>query len=176
MATQKDVRIPTLALHALRRSLARESGPEAATRALQDAGHAAGDILVDRLGRNSADQDLGSTPTASFWERLATLFRELGWGSMHHEEVHPGIGALVASDWFEVDPSRDRTTCPFTTGVLANILGRTAGRDVAVMQVDGPGPQSGSVRFLFGSADVLTEVYGGLRDGRDLESALATLG
>ncbi|NIP81469.1 MAG: hypothetical protein GWM90_20525, partial [Gemmatimonadetes bacterium] len=53
--------------------------------------------------------------------------------TVEHEELHAGVGTLTARDWFEVDPASSTPACPFSTGVLANILGRVAGQDVAVM-------------------------------------------
>lgn len=175
MATQRDIRIPADSIRAVRRALSTAVGPDAAGRGLQEAGFAAGDALFERIARDTAADDAGSTPARSFWDRLAAMFRELGWGTMRHEEVHPGVGALVVTDWFEVDPSATRATCPFTTGVLANLLGRLAGGDVAVMQAECTGHQPGCARFLFGSADVLNGVYAGLREGRDLDAALSML-
>lgn len=174
MAATRDIRIPADSILTLRRSLVRQLGAEAAGRALQEAGNAAGDAIHDRLARTG--DDLAGTPRESFWARLTGLFRELGWGTLEHQELHPGVGALVAREWFEVDRDARRPSCPFTTGVLANILGRVAGGDVAVLQVECLDAAPGCVRFLFGSGDVLQAVYGGLREGRDLDAALATLG
>lgn len=173
MAT-RDIRIPVDSILSLRRSLTRQLGAQATAHALQEAGSAAGDAIHHRLARGG--NDLGTTPRESFWTRLSDLFRELGWGTVEHQELHPGVGALVARDWFEVDPDARRPSCPFTTGVLANLLGRVAGGEVAVLQVDGPDAAPGTARFLFGAGPVLESVYGGIREGRDLETALASLG
>ena len=175
MAT-RDIRLPADAILALRRTLVREVGAEATARALQEAGNAAGDALHARLARSSEGDGLGQTPSGSFWDRLAGLFREMGWGTAEHRDLHPGVGALDVRDWFEVDPGGRRASCPFTTGVLANILGRVAGGEVAVLQVDLPDGAAGGCRFLFGGADALQRLYGGLREGRDLEAALGSLG
>jgi predicted hydrocarbon binding protein len=174
MGTQRDIRIPADSIHALRRSLSTTLGAGAANRTLQEAGFAAGDALYERITREVAE-DAGATPATSFWDRLASILRELGWGAMRHEEVHGGVGALVVTDWFEVDPGARRAACPFTTGVLANLLGRLAGEDVAVLQTDCADGQPGCARFLFGSAGVLDGVYAGLREGRDLDAALSML-
>jgi predicted hydrocarbon binding protein len=176
MGTNRDIRIPADSLHAMRRSLYQELGAEAAGRALQEAGYAAGDMVFDRLARASSEADLAGTPSTSFWDRLSSLCRELGWGAVRHEELHPGVGALVATEWFEVEAGRARALCPFTTGVFANVLGRVAGQDVAVLQVDCVGEHAGCARFLFGSEQALQGVYAGLREGRDVEAALSTLG
>lgn len=175
MATNTDIRIPADSMHALRRSLSSELGGEAAGRALQEAGYAAGDALYDRLARTLGQDGLEATPSSSFWDRLASLFRELGWGAVRHEEMHPGVGAIVATDWFEVAGATGQARCPFTTGVLANLLGRVAGGDVAVLQVGCQGEEPGCARFLFGSGAALDGLYSGLREGHDLETALDAL-
>ncbi|HUG40598.1 MAG TPA: hypothetical protein VMM12_08940 [Longimicrobiales bacterium] len=176
MAATRDIRIPADAILSLRRTLLREVGAEAAGRALQEAGNAAGDALFDRLARGTEADGFGGTPSASFWDRLTAVFREIGWGTVEHRGLHPGVGALDARDWFEVDPHAARPSCPFTTGVLANILGRVAGGEVAVLQVPLPDAEPGSCRFLFGGPQALQRLYGGLREGRDLETALGALG
>lgn len=173
MASNRDIRFPTAAVLALRNTLRQEVGAQAATLALQKAGHAAGDALFERL---DGDQPLDETPGATFWNRLSALFKEIGWGGVTHQEVHPGIGALVATDWFEIDPSATTPACPFSTGVLANILGHVAGQDVAVMVVPCDPPADGCCRFLFGAGPVLQEVYTGLREGTELQAALGALG
>jgi predicted hydrocarbon binding protein len=173
MASYREIRIPAASVLTLRSTLRQEVGAQAATLALQKAGHAAGDAFFDRLEQDGAFED---TPQATFWSRLSSLFDEIGWGTVEHEDVHAGVGALLARDWFEIDPAASTPTCPFTTGVLANILGRVAGQDVAVMAVPCEGDEDGCCRFLFGAGPVLQQVYSGLRDGDRLETALATLG
>jgi predicted hydrocarbon binding protein len=176
MVTNRDIRIPADSILATRRALQREVGPEAAGRALQEAGYSAGDAIYERLRRTTDDDALADTPSSAFWDLLSSIFREMGWGAMRHEEVHQGVGGLVATDWFEVEPDVDRPRCPFTTGVLANLLGRLADGDVAVMQVPCDEGQAGCARFLFGSQHVLDELYSGLRSGRDLAASLSSLG
>ena len=172
MASNREIRVPTDSIAALRTTLRQEVGAQAATVALQKAGHAAGNALFERLDR---DDGLSQTPQATFWSRLSGLFREMGWGTVEHEELHPGVGALVARDWFEVD-SPARPNCPFSTGVLANILGRVAGQDVAVMVVACEDHTAGCCRFLFGAGPVLQQIYGELREGRELKASLVALG
>ena len=172
MDSNREIRIPAASVLALRTTLKREVGAQAATLALQKAGHAAGDALFHRLDRDDA---LDETPQATFWSRLSSLLKEIGWGTIEHEELHPGVGALHATDWFEVDPEAATPTCPFSTGVLASILGQVAGQDVAVMVApcsDG----DRCCRFLFGAGPVLQPLYAGMRDGAELETALGALG
>lgn len=172
MTATREIKLPVQSILALRRALIRQVGPEAAIRALQEAGHAAGDALFDRLGPDT--DSIGETPLNTFWERLDALFRELGWGTTDHQTPHPGVGALVARDWFEVEDS-GRPSCPFTTGMLANVLGRAAGGEVAVLQVACDNGGTRCVRFLFGAPQVLDRLYSGLREGQDVESGLAAL-
>jgi predicted hydrocarbon binding protein len=174
MPATRDIQIPAESILALRRALVRQVGREAADRALQEAGHSAGDALFARLGGDAGQ--VGDTPLQTFWDRLAGLFRELGWGSVEHQTPHPGVGALEARDWFEVDESASRPTSPFTTGLLANLLGRAAGGEVAVLQVACEGSGARCARFLFGAPPVLDRLYSGLREGQDVDAGLAALG
>jgi predicted hydrocarbon binding protein len=174
MASTRDIRFPVDSVRALRRTLIREMGPDAATRALQEAGHAAGDALFQRLGEDA--DAIGQTPQDTFWHRLADLFRELGWGTVRHETPHPGVGALVASEWFEGEEDGGAGAAPFTTGVLANVLGRAAGGEVSVLQVPCEADDGRCLRFLFGAPAVLDRLYSGLREGADVETSLGALG
>lgn len=174
MAATRDIQLPAESILALRRALVRQVGREAADRALQEAGHSAGDALFGRLGQDP--EDIGATPIETFWDQLSTLFRELGWGNVEHRTPHPGVGELQARDWFEVGDATGRPTCPFTTGLLANVLGRAAGSEVAVLQVDCDGDAPRCVRFLFGAPAVLDRLYADLREGRGVEAGLAALG
>lgn len=173
MTARRDIQLPAESILAFRRSLIRQLGRDPAIRALQEAGHAAGDALFDRIGQDTDTVD--TIPRDTFWVRLAAVFRELGWGTVEHESPHPGVGALRARDWFEVEESATQPLCPFTTGVLANILGRVADADVAVLQVacDNGGPRC--ARFLFGAPTVVDRLYSGLREGQDVGAGLATL-
>ena len=173
MASNREVRIPAASILQLDTTLRDEVGPEAATLALQSAGHAAGDLFFERLER---DGGLDETPQETFWSRLSALFREMGWGTVEHQEIHPGVGALRATDWFEVDPEGGTPTCPFSTGVLAKILGRVAGADVAVMVIPCEEEDPRCCRFLFGAGATLQQVYAELREGAGLETALSALG
>lgn len=173
MPATRDIQLPAQSILALRRALVRHVGADTAVRALQEAGNAAGDTLFERLHHD--DDDIGDTPLQTFWDRLAAVFRELGWGAVEHQSPHPGVGALVAHDWFEAEESARTPSCPFTTGVLANILGRVAGGEVAVLQVACDGGGARCVRFLFGAPQVLDQLYTGLREGNDVEAGLAAL-
>jgi predicted hydrocarbon binding protein len=173
MAATRDIQLPAQSILAIRRALMRQTDAATAIRALQEAGNTAGDALFERLAHNGDHP--GDTPLETFWNRLAGLFRELGWGTVEHRAPHPGVGALVARDWFEIEDGARNPSCPFTTGALANILGRAAGSEVAVLQVTCDDGSPRCVRFLFGAPEVLDRLYDGLREGRDVEAGLAAL-
>jgi hypothetical protein len=111
MGTNRDIRIPATPSTPCAAPSIR-SWAQSRRAALQEAGYAAGDALFDRLTRAASESDIAGTPSASFWDRLSSMCRELGWGTVRHEELHPGVGALVATDWFEVEPDRARALAP----------------------------------------------------------------
>ena len=182
-ARPPELALPVASLAALRRSLAASVGADDAARALQAAGVAAGDALYQML---TLVPGSSSTPPAQpaewseavFWRRFAELFEKRGWGHLNWQLMHPGIGALDAPDWVEADPavSAQRPSCFFSAGLLANLLGRVSGEDVAVLEVDCRSRGDDRCRFLFGSPVVLDAVYGHLRAGSGVAGAIAALG
>src|SRR5690625_6458991 len=112
----------------LRRALEETVGPEQTALALQRAGQSSGDILFEHLHEDSTTGTLAELGEEVFWERLYTHFVEEGWGGMHFEEIHKGLGSLTSPDWLEADPNEGapRPSCHFTTGLLANLFGRIA--------------------------------------------------
>lgn len=178
-STTPELALPTAALAALRRFLMAELGADLGARALRQAGHAAGDALYPVLvGAADAQEDsAASLPETTFWRRLADLFAARGWGRLEREDLHPGIGALGTHDWMEADPETGavRPGCHFTTGLLANLLGRAAGAEVGVIEVECRSRGDLRCRFLFGGRDALDVVYEALRSGGNLEESLARL-
>lgn len=178
-----ELAIPVASLTALRHALADEVGDDAAARALQIAGVAAGHAFYDTLthaasaGGRNGEQDPSDWSEATFWRRLADLFERRGWGRIRTAQVHTGIGALDAFDWVEAQPESGapRPTCFFTAGLLANLLGRVVGDDVAVLEVSCRSRGDDHCRFLYGSPETLDVVFSRIRNGADVEETLATL-
>jgi len=170
-----QIALPAASLHAMRRALEAELGPTGAARALQNAGHAAGDAFHAILAGHG---DASELPESEFWRRLNDLFAERGWGRLHFEPEHPGIGSLESSDWAEADPgaASPHPCCHFTAGLLANLLGRTAGQDVGILEVECRSRGDLRCLFYFGGAEALQRVYVALQEGRSAESALTELG
>lgn len=185
--TPLELALPVASLAALRRALHDEVGAEKAARALQQAGFAAGDavhaLLVGRAagGQDAAGPDaaeaLAKLPGSVFWRRLNDLFASRGWGQLAHEDLHPGVGALESSDWVEADPETgaSRPSCFFTAGLLANILGRTAGQPVGVLEVECRSRGDLRCRFIFGGPAAIDSVYAATLEGQSVEESLARL-
>jgi predicted hydrocarbon binding protein len=173
-----ELDLPVASLLALRRALEAELGADTAARALQQAGHAAGDALFAAFAGSVRDGDVADLDEAEFWRRLRDLFADRGWGTLHFEDIHPGVGALESSDWAEADPAEGalRPSCYFTAGLLANLLGRTANEDVGILEVECRSRGDLRCRFLFGGHAALEWIHGELSAGRDVESTLADLG
>jgi predicted hydrocarbon binding protein len=172
-----DIRLPVASLAAVRSALSEAVGADAAANALQKAGYAAGDAVFEHLVSTAGDTDVADLPLSEYFRHLAQIFRQLGWGELRHEAVHAGVGALETTDWFEshtVTAAR-RPSCFFTTGLLANLLGRTAGADVAVLQTECRSRGDDRCRFLFGSREALSAVYTSLVDGQSVDASLAAL-
>jgi hypothetical protein len=60
--------------------------------------------------------------------------------------------------------------------VLANLLGRVAGSDVAVLEVECRSRGDQRCRFLFGGAIAVYALYDRIAAGTETEAALAELG
>jgi hypothetical protein len=185
-----ELAIPAASLTALRQALIEDVGPEAAARALQQAGFAAGDAIFAMLAGPAAQAHAASDsetdvhadavarlPGSVFWRRLSDLFASRGWGRLIHEDIHPGVGCLESSDWIEADPAAgaSRPSCFFTVGLLANLLGRVAGQPIGVLEVECRSRGDLRCRFLFGGSAAVEPIYAATLEGRTVEESLAEL-
>jgi hypothetical protein len=177
-----ELAIPVDSLTALRKALADEVGDDAAARALQVAGVAAGYAFFDTLahagspGGRTGESDPAGWSESVFWRLLGDLFERRGWGRLRNGQLHAGVGAIDAFDWVEAQPGAAlRPSCFFTAGLLANLLGRVVGNDVAVLEVTCRSHGDDHCRFLYGSPETLDVIFSRLRKGADVEETLATL-
>jgi predicted hydrocarbon binding protein len=171
----------------LRLALEDTVGPDAAARALQQAGHEAGNAIFAILSGGATHEGvsedstiadgLGTIEEAAFWQRLSDLCVERGWGQIRFEEVHPGIGALESADWAEADPMAAalRPSCHFTVGLIANLLGRVAGNEVGVLETECRSRGDLNCRFLFGGRHALDQLYTGISAGDTVTDLIADL-
>lgn len=172
-----EMTLPVASLAALRDGLVEAVGAEAASQALRHAGHAAGDTFFAIL--QSGEGDAADRSASRFWTDLERLFASRGWGRMSFTPAHDGVGSLEASDWAEANadsaPGAAATSCHFTTGVLANMLGQVAGGEVAVLEVECRSRGDERCRFLFGGAEAVYRVYEDMAAGTAADHALAQL-
>lgn len=170
--------LPALSLPALRRALAGEAGADAAARALQAAGMAAGDALHAELARQQGGLEaLRALPFSAFVEQLSARLEEDAWGTLAADRLHTGVGVLESADWAEAEAgsAEARPSCFFTTGMLANLLGAAAGAELAVLEVECRSRGDARCRFAFGGEAALVGLHGSLAGGLDLESSVGRL-
>ena len=169
-----ELALPVAALSALRHALAGRVGDDEAAHALRAAGHAAGNVLAGIL---ASPQDNSALAQSAYFRRLADLFANRGWGHFAHERPHPGVAVLQAGDWVEADPefAAQRPSCFFTTGMLANILGRAAGAEIAVYEVECRSKGDARCRFLIGAPETLQHLHESATEGASVESLVAAL-
>jgi uncharacterized protein len=163
--------------------------------ALQDRSSAEAAALVRQVGFETGEgflqafshwlehhrQDPGADPATlaadDFWHHLSAFFGSLGWGRIEFEQLHAGVGALTSTSWAEADAASGarQPMCHFTTGMLADLLSRLIGSDLAVLEVSCRSRGDASCRFLIGGAEALQMVFEGLRQGQPVESAVESL-
>src|SRR5690606_12264438 len=122
----------------------------------------------DAADTGAAAEALGRTPGSVFWRRVSDLFATRGWGRLAYESLHPGIGCLESSDRVEADPAAgaSRPSCFFSAGLLANILGRTAGQPVGMLEVECRSRGDLRCRFIFGGSAAIDPIYAATLEGR----------
>lgn len=147
---------------------------------LRDLGLALGepltDLLEQRVGESSGS-DMADVEQDEFWNGLARLFSELGWGQLTHETPRPGVGGLVAREWWESAGERSAAhpACHLTTGALAELLRRVAGHTVAVLEVECRTRGDDACRWVFGGEETLEQVFREMQDGASYGRALDAL-
>ena len=165
------------ALSGLRHVLEREYG-DSATAALQEAGFVAGDevfdVFAEWLAKEAGVQDPGDLDAQYLAQILTDFFTSLGWGTVNIEQLGSAGLAIDSSDWAEADPEEPSPmpACHITAGMLAGFLGRLAGLEVAVMELECRTRGDSRCRFLAGSAETLQAVYDGVNSGRDYREVL----
>ena len=170
-----DVRLPAGGLAEFRRAI-EETATQDAVSALREAGRRlAADVEVAIAERS--DAPLPALTLSQFWSEMQRYFDDYGWGRIDHQEVNEGVGAVVAYDWAESDPTESRGApgCHISTGLLAELLTRAVGKPVAVLEVDCRSQGHDVCRFLFGSPTTLLLVHKKLAQAGNLEDALTQL-
>jgi hypothetical protein len=165
------LRLPADGVGRLPTALAQGRSPYDTALLLREIGYALGGSLGDAFEAGLADEqpagEGGQLTADAYWQALAAFFRSLGWGELRFRQLHPGVGALEADGWADADGH-------LSTGILAELLSRTAGSEVAVLSA--PTAEADSPRFLFGSAETLQALYENLRHGGTIDAAVGRLG
>jgi predicted hydrocarbon binding protein len=164
------------ALRQLHDSLLRDAA-DAAVPILQEVGFAAGEgiyrafcaWLPGETGLARPDDlDAGRLNDV-----LSAFFQATGWGSVTVAPLGNAALAVDSSDWAEADPgSADAPMCFFSSGMLADFLGRLSGEPVAVMEVECRSRNDPRCRFLSASPDTLNTVYEQMTQGKGYAEAL----
>ena len=103
----QEVVVPTNMFTVLRRELEKEAGTLPAVRALHHAGYEAGTSAADTFRAGADGDGVPGLAVGSFWERIERFFGRRGWGTLKHEDAHPGVGVLRSPDWVEAQDERD---------------------------------------------------------------------
>lgn len=175
--------LPKATLGAVHRAVGSTHSPAEAAALLRQIGFETGQEFLQAFRhwlehhRQEAGADPASLSTEEFWSHLSAYFSSLGWGRMDFEQLHSGVGALSSQDWAEADAHEGgrQPACHFSTGMLADLLSRLIGADLAVMEVDCRGRGDARCRFLLGGAEALQRVYAGLRQGNGVDAAVRGL-
>lgn len=180
---QQLLQFPPSTLAAVHRAALQDRSPAEAAALVRQIGFETGEGFLEAFSRwlEHHRQDPGADPSTlaadDFWHHLSAFFGSLGWGRMEFEQLHAGVGALTSSQWAEAEGGSGarQPMCHFTTGMLADLLSRLIGSDLAVLEVACRSRGDASCRFLVGSAEALQAVFESLRQGEAVDQAVRSL-
>ncbi|HEU5261022.1 MAG TPA: V4R domain-containing protein [Gemmatimonadales bacterium] len=164
------------ALRQLRQSLLRDA-PDIAVTILQDTGFAAGEGMYQAFCAWLPVQAGVARPeelaAARMSEVLSAFFRFAGWGTVTVAPLGAAALAVDTRDWAEAEPgSAQVPMCFFSTGMLADFLGRLSGEPVAVLEVECRSKSDARCRFLSAAPETLNRVYEQMAQGQSYEAVL----
>jgi hypothetical protein len=175
----RQVQLPAALFHSLLSAVVADRSLPDAVDLLRQAGYDAGAELhaqlLEWIERSEAVGSLESLPVPRFWSGFTAFWESLGWGGLQHREAHEAVTELTSPDWAEADAVPNRLGCQVTTGLIADLLSRVAGQDVAVIEVECRGRGDARCRFLIGAPATLSALHGQLLEGRSPEVVLAHL-
>lgn len=157
------VAVSPRALHALR--------DRAGAEALQEAGYAAGEATfqafaawLPQVAGVDHPSDLAAPRLA---EVLSQFFSALGWGTMQVTALGQAAVAVDAERWAEAAPDAhlEAPSCFFTSGMLADFMGRIANASLAVMEVECRSRGDARCRWLLGAPETLSSLYEHMTQG-----------
>lgn len=168
--------IGTGGLAQLHRSLL-QYAPDSAIAILQESGYAAGEgvynALCGWLGTHAGSENPSELDATLFAGALSDFFQSAGWGRLTIAPVGGAALALDSADWIEAEPgTAQMPMCFFSSGMLADVMGRVSGEQVAVMEVECRSKGDSICRFLSASPATLQEVYEKMAAGMSYGDAL----
>lgn len=178
LAAHRCIGLGRRALTQLRAALERDVGGQAAAY-LQEAGFAAGEETYGAFAAWLSERRGVASPgelDASHLDRaLLEFFAEMGWGTLEMSVLTDGVLSFDSTDWAEAtpEPTSMAPSCHVTCGLLADLLGRIAGKVVAVMEVECRSRGDARCRFLAGSPETLGALYERVAAGESYERVLA---
>ncbi|HTR20133.1 MAG TPA: V4R domain-containing protein [Gemmatimonadales bacterium] len=152
--------------------------PDQAIAVLQEAGYASGQGIYESfcawLPSHTGVGVPGDLDAAHFPGALSAFLQSSGWGSVTVRPLGGAALALDSADWAEAEPgTAGMPMCFFSSGMLADFLGRVSTEPVAVMEVECRSKGDAQCRFLSASQETLQQVYEAMTQGRTYEDALA---
>lgn len=172
--------MPPSALTAFHHALGTGRGAAEAAEMARRFGFAAGPAFHQAF-QNTLDGDeagpADELAPGEFWTRLSDFFSGSGWGQLQFSSTHPGVAMLRAERWAESEGRTSRhPACHITTGLLAALVTRIAGVELAVLEVECRSAGAERCSFLIGGQPALQAVYARLRQGEPFDDAIAALG
>jgi predicted hydrocarbon binding protein len=158
------------ALHALR--------DRAGASALQEAGYAAGEAtfhaFTSWLPQAAGVDHPADLAAPRLAEVLSQFFTALGWGAVRVTALGEAAVAVDAEQWAEAAPDAHLQfpSCFFTSGMLADFMGRVANASLAVMEVECRSRGDARCRWLVGAPETLSSLYEHITQGADYLSVL----
>lgn len=149
-------------LDALRASLARDLGGNAATY-LHEAGHGGAGAIYEAFTK-WLDARGGPSPSDlaldDFAAAVGEFFAASGWGNMGFSVGEKGIAQMESSNWAESqNGAASQMPCYFTTGVLTDFFGRITDAHVSVMETECRSLGHERCKFLIGTPERIQQVY-----------------
>jgi predicted hydrocarbon binding protein len=163
LSTNSLVAISRESLNALRASLFRDLGGNAATY-LQDAGYAGAGAVYEAFTHWLAARG-GPAPDAlsldDFGRSVAEFFAGSGWGTLEFSTAENGVATIDSHDWAEAVAAdgSEFSGCYFTTGLLVDFFSRITDAQVSVMETECRSMGAERCRFLVGTPQRLQEIY-----------------
>jgi predicted hydrocarbon binding protein len=118
--------------------------------------------------------DPGEVAASRLAELLSRFFSSLGWGGVVITQLSDAVVAVDSADWAESQPGAglQYPSCAFTSGLLADFMGRLGDAPLAVMEVECRSRGEARCRWLVGAPESLSALYEHMAQGADYMTVL----